>query len=153
MVPLLSGLRVIDLTTVIYGPLIGQILGDFGADIIKVEAPEGDIARETYPRSDAGDAAMYLNNNRNKRGIVLDLNTPGGVAVLRRLLTDADVFIHNMRVAAIDRLGFGFADVAAVQAAFFVPAGSSSSVINLGQGDFVVLNGVTSIAPIDIVLI
>lgn len=114
MVPLLSGLRVIDLTTVIYGPLIGQILGDFGAEVIKVESPEGDIARETHPRSAAGDAAMYLNNNRNKRGIVLDLKTPGGVAVLRRLIAGADVFIHNMRVAAIDRLGFGFADVAAL---------------------------------------
>jgi len=114
MVPLLSGLRVIDLTTVIYGPLIGQILGDFGAEVIKVEAPEGDIARETHPRSAAGDAAMYLNNNRNKRGVVLDLKTPGGAAVLRRLLAGADVFIHNMRVAAIERLGFGFTDVAAL---------------------------------------
>jgi crotonobetainyl-CoA:carnitine CoA-transferase CaiB-like acyl-CoA transferase len=112
MVPLLSGLRVIDLTTVIYGPLIGQILGDLGATVIKVEAPEGDIARATHPRSPDGDAAMYANNNRNKRGIVLDLKQQAGKDVLRRLIAGAEVFIHNMRAVAIDRLGFGFAEVA-----------------------------------------
>lgn len=114
MVPLLSGLRVIDLTTVLYGPLIGQILGDLGAEVIKVESPEGDIARDTHPRSTTGMAALYANNNRNKRGIVLDLKTPGGAAVLRRLLSGADVFVHNMRVAAMERLGFGFPEVAAL---------------------------------------
>jgi crotonobetainyl-CoA:carnitine CoA-transferase CaiB-like acyl-CoA transferase len=108
MVPLLAGLKVVDLTTVIYGPLVGQILGDLGADVVKVEAPEGDIARETHPRSAAGDAAMYVNNNRNKRCIALDLKTEAGRAVLARLIAGADVFLHNMRAAAIERLGFGF---------------------------------------------
>jgi crotonobetainyl-CoA:carnitine CoA-transferase CaiB-like acyl-CoA transferase len=114
VVPLLAGLRVVDLTTVIYGPLIGQVLGDLGAEVIKVEAPEGDIARETHPRAPDGQAAMFANNNRNKRGIVLDLRTEGGRDVLRRLLSRADVFVHNMRAKAIAKLGFGFADVAAL---------------------------------------
>ena len=114
MVPLLSGLRVIDLTSVIYGPLIGQVLGDLGADVIKVESPEGDLARGIQPRGPQGDSAMFVCNNRNKRSIVLDLKTEAGREVFTRLLRWAEVFVHNMRPAAIDRLGFGFAPVAAI---------------------------------------
>ncbi|MBR0672944.1 CaiB/BaiF CoA transferase family protein [Neoroseomonas soli] len=114
MIPLLSGLRVLDLTSVIYGPLIGQVLGDFGADVIKVESPEGDLARGIQPRGPQGDSAMFVCNNRNKRSIVLDLKTAGGREVFTRLLRWAEVFVHNMRPAAIDRLGFGFAPVAAI---------------------------------------
>lgn len=114
MVPLLAGLKVLDLTTVIYGPLIGQVLGDLGADVIKVEGPEGDLARAIQPRGPQGDSAMFVCNNRNKRSIVLDLKTPAGREVFTRLLRWAEVFVHNMRPAAIDRLGFGFAPVAAI---------------------------------------
>lgn len=114
MIPLLPGLRVLDLTTVIYGPLIGQVLGDFGADVIKVEGPEGDLARNIQPRGPQGDSAMFVCNNRNKRSIVLDLKTPAGREVFTRLLRWAEAFVHNMRPAAIDRLGFGFAPVAAI---------------------------------------
>ena len=114
MIPLLSGLRVLDLTTVIYGPLIGQVLGDFGADVIKVEGPEGDLARAIQPRGPQGDSAMFVCNNRNKRSMVLDLKTAAGREVFTRLLRWAEVFVHNMRPAAIERLGFGFAPVAAI---------------------------------------
>ncbi len=114
MVPLLSGLRVLDLTTVIYGPLIGQVLGDLGADVVKVEGPEGDLARAIQPRGPQGDSAMFVCNNRNKRSLVLDLKSEAGRAVFTRLLRWAEVFVHNMRPAAIDRLGFGFAPVAAI---------------------------------------
>lgn len=114
MVPLLPGLRVLDLTSVIYGPLIGQVLGDFGADVIKVESPEGDLARGIHPRGPQGESAMFVNNNRNKRGVVLDLKADAGREVLRRLLRWAEVFVHNMRPAAIERLGFGFDAVAAI---------------------------------------
>jgi len=114
MVPLLSGLKVLDLTTVIYGPLIGQVLGDLGADVIKVEGPEGDLARAIQPRGPQGDSAMFVCNNRNKRSLVLDLKTEAGREAFTRLLRWAEVFVHNMRPAAIDRLGFGFAPVAAI---------------------------------------
>lgn len=114
MLPVLSGLRVLDLTTVIYGPLIGQLLGDLGADVIKVEGPEGDLARNIQPRGPTGDAAMYFCNNRNKRSIVLDLKTPAGRDVFERLIRWSEVFLHNMRPQAIDRLGYGFAKVAAI---------------------------------------
>lgn len=114
MVPLLTGLRVVDLTTVIYGPLIGQTLGDLGAEVVKVESLEGDLARGVHPKSPAGDSAMFVNNNRNKRGLALDLKQSGGKAVLARLLAGANVFVHNMRTEAVARLGFGFNEVAAL---------------------------------------
>ena len=114
MLPVLSGLRVLDLTTVIYGPLIGQLLGDLGADVIKVEGPEGDLARNIQPRGPAGDSAMFVCNNRNKRGMVLDLKAAAGREVFERLIRWSEVFLHNMRPQAIDRLGYGFAKVAAI---------------------------------------
>ncbi|NMJ40670.1 CoA transferase [Roseomonas sp. JC162] len=114
MIPLLPGLRVLDLTSVIYGPLIGQVLGDLGAEVIKVEGPEGDLARGIQPRGPQGDSAMFVCNNRNKRSVVLDLKTPAGCEVFTRLLRWAEVFVHNMRPAAIERLGFGFDKVAAI---------------------------------------
>jgi len=116
MLPVLSGLRVLDLTTVIYGPLIGQVLGDLGADVIKVEGPEGDLARAIQPRGPQGDSAMFVCNNRNKRSIVLDLKTEAGRGVFDRLIGWSEVFLHNMRPQAIDRLGYGFAKVAAINA-------------------------------------
>ncbi|MBW6400250.1 CoA transferase [Roseomonas sp. HJA6] len=114
MLPVLSGLRVLDLTTVIYGPLIGQVLGDLGAEVIKVEGPEGDLARAIQPRGPQGDSAMFVCNNRNKRSIVLDLKTEAGREVFDRLIGWSEVFLHNMRPQAIDRLGYGFAKVAAI---------------------------------------
>ena len=114
MLPVLSGLRVLDLTTVIYGPLIGQLLGDLGAEVIKVEGPEGDLARTIQPRGPTGDSAMFVCNNRNKRGMVLDLKTQAGRDVFDRLIGWSEVFLHNMRPQAIDRLGYGFAKGAAI---------------------------------------
>jgi crotonobetainyl-CoA:carnitine CoA-transferase CaiB-like acyl-CoA transferase len=114
MTPLLRGLRVLDLTSVIYGPLIGQILADLGAEVIKVEPPEGDIARGVHPVGPAGIGAMFANNNRNKRSVVLDLKDDSGREALRRLVARSDAFLHNMRPEAIARLGFAFADCAAL---------------------------------------
>ncbi|MBY0336503.1 MAG: CoA transferase [Acetobacteraceae bacterium] len=114
MTPLLTGLRVLDLTSVIYGPLIGQILGDLGADVVKVEPPEGDIARGVHPVGPAGIGAMYANNNRNKRSVRLDLKTAAGRAALARLVPWCEVLVHNMRPEAIARLGFDFAACSAM---------------------------------------
>jgi len=111
----LSGFRILDLTNVISGPMATQILGDQGADIVKVEAPGGDLTRGGGNRR-GGLSAAFLNNNRNKRSVVLDLKTPGGVALLKRLAATADAFIQNFRPGVVERLGVGEADIRAVRA-------------------------------------
>ncbi|MEO0327889.1 MAG: CoA transferase [Pseudomonadota bacterium] len=97
----LSGIRVLDLTMVISGPSATQILGDQGADIIKVEPPHGDFTRHVAD----GYSASFLNNNRNKRSIVLDLKSDEGLEALKLLAKSSDVFIHNFRPGVVERLG------------------------------------------------
>lgn len=112
----LEGYRIVDLTTMISGPLATMILGDQGADIIKVEVPRrGDHVRAAGNRS-GGLSASFLNNNRNKRSITIDLKTETGVAVLKRLATGADVFIQNFRPGVVERLGIGEGDIRKVAA-------------------------------------
>ena len=109
----LQGMRVVDVTTVMLGPYATQTLGDLGADVIKVEAPPtGDIARNLGPSRRLGMSGSFLNMNRNKRSLALDLKQEAARGVLRRLVATADVFLHNMRPQAIARLGFGYEDVA-----------------------------------------
>jgi crotonobetainyl-CoA:carnitine CoA-transferase CaiB-like acyl-CoA transferase len=108
----LAGLRVIDLSTVLAGPYATMLLADLGADVVKVEPPDGDATRGWGPPwvGDAGNgtrtAAYYLAVNRNKRSIRLDIRRPAGAAILRRLLVDADVLVENLRPGALARLGF-----------------------------------------------
>ena len=109
----LSGIRVIDITINVLGPVATQILGDMGADVIKVEAPDGDPMRRLGPGRHPGMAAFFLNLNRNKRSMVLDLKNPDAHAALLRLVDTADVFVHNMRAPAAARLGL---DAAAILA-------------------------------------
>jgi crotonobetainyl-CoA:carnitine CoA-transferase CaiB-like acyl-CoA transferase len=113
MIPLLKGLRILDLTTVILGPYGTQILGDLGAEVIKVEPPEGDSMRPVAPVAANGVSAIFANFNRNKRSVALDLKTAAGKAALRKLIPTADVFVHNMRQEAMDKLGFTFKAVRA----------------------------------------
>lgn len=101
----LAGLRVIDLASVVMGPYACQILGDLGAEVIKVEPPAGDMTRRTRPQRHDGMGALALNVNRNKRSLALDLKTDGGRAVLDDLLASADVLVTNMRPGALQRLG------------------------------------------------
>ena len=103
----LAGIRVIDLTSVMMGPYATMILGDYGADIIKVESPDGDVMRQAAPMRHAGMGALFLQANRNKRSIVLDLKKPAAREVVLRLAEKADVFVHNIRPAAMGRLGLG----------------------------------------------
>ena len=110
----LAGVRVIDLTINVLGPMATQVLGDAGADVIKIEAPGGDPMRQIGPSRTADMSVYFLNLNRNKRSVVLDLKREAARAVLRRLVAGADVFVHNMRTAAVERLGFGYPEVAAI---------------------------------------
>jgi formyl-CoA transferase len=109
----LAGVRVLDLTAVVLGPIATQILGDYGADVIKVEAPEGDRMRANGVSRHRGMSSIFLAINRNKRSLCIDLKSPDGVAVIKRLLPTADVLVHNMRLAAVERLGLGYEAVAA----------------------------------------
>src|SRR5713101_506843 len=103
----LHGYRVVDLTSNVAGPLGTMILGDQGADIIKVEAPDGGDATRAGGNRRAGFTASFLNNNRNKRSIVLDLKTVAGLRALMRLVAAADVFVQNFRPGVAERLGVG----------------------------------------------
>jgi len=109
----LHGFRIVDLTSNVAGPLGTMILGDQGADVIKVEAPEGDSTRAGANRR-GGFAASFLNNNRNKRSIVLNLKDPRALRVLLRLAATADAFVQNYRPGVADRLGVGEAAIRAV---------------------------------------
>jgi len=129
LVPLLSGVRVLELTSVVMGPFAGQILSDLGADTIKVEPLDGDVGRQAQPGAEAGMGAMYVNNNRNKRVIALDLKSTEGKKVMDRLLAWSEVFLHNMRMDAIDRLGLTFAHAVQVN-----PQLIYCSVLGFGQG-------------------
>ena len=110
----LAGVRVIDLTQVVLGPMGTQILGDAGADVVKVEPPAGDMTRFIGPRRSEGMAAYFANLNRNKRSVVLDLKRPAAHAALMRLVEGADVFVHNMRLSAAARLGLDYESLAKV---------------------------------------
>jgi crotonobetainyl-CoA:carnitine CoA-transferase CaiB-like acyl-CoA transferase len=101
----LDGVRIVDLTSVGMGPMATQLLADMGADVVKIEGAEGDVFRHVTPQRHHGMGHPHLNLNRNKRSVVLDLKTQGGMANLLALIASADVFISNMRAPAMRRLG------------------------------------------------
>jgi len=110
----LDGVRVLDLTSVVLGPVATQILADYGADVIKIEGPGGDLMRANGVSKHAGMSSIYLTLNRNKRAMMLDLKLPQDKEILRQLILDADAIVHNMRLSAIERLGFGYDAVAKI---------------------------------------
>ena len=110
----LDGIRVLDLSSVVLGPMTAQMLGDLGADVIKVEAPEGDITRSIGPRRHEGMGALFMANNRNKRSIALDLKQPKGQARLRAMAARSDVLLHSIRTPAAGRLGLSWAVLSAL---------------------------------------
>jgi crotonobetainyl-CoA:carnitine CoA-transferase CaiB-like acyl-CoA transferase len=109
----LAGIRVLDLTSVVAGPLATQMLGDMGADVIKIEAPEGDPPRHTGPARSPNMAALFMGLNRGKRSLVLDLKIDAAKDALWRLISSADVLVHSMRPQKIEKLGFGHEAVCA----------------------------------------
>jgi crotonobetainyl-CoA:carnitine CoA-transferase CaiB-like acyl-CoA transferase len=104
----LEGVRIIDMTTVLMGPYATQMLGDYGADVIKVETPNGDVTRLIGPTRHPGMGPVFLNTNRSKRSICLDLKKPAGRDALLRLIASADVLIYNVRPQAMERLQLGY---------------------------------------------
>jgi len=109
----LKGVRVLDMTAALSGPVATQILGDMGADVVKVEPPEGDSIRDLGPARHRGMGAMFLHTNRSKRSVVLDLKLDGGRAAFMRLAETADVLVCNTRPRAMQRLGLAYEQVAA----------------------------------------
>ena len=162
----LSGIRVIDLTTVVMGPSATQILGDLGADVIKVESAGGDSMRFVGPNRTEGMGPLYLNANRNKRSVVLDLKDAEDRAALLSLLPDADVFVSNMRPQAMARLGLGYDAIHAVKPdiVYCLAVGYGSDGPNAGQavyddltqaasgiaGLFQAIDGAPRYAPVNI---
>ncbi|MBE10305.1 MAG: CoA transferase [Rhodospirillaceae bacterium] len=110
----LTGFRVLDLSTVLFGPYASQTLGDWGADVIKIERLEGDTWRTAGQFRNRGMSGQFMAVNRNKRSIALDLKHPDGKAVLQRLVRIADVLVSNIRPAGLARLGFSYEDCKAL---------------------------------------
>lgn len=113
---MLEGIRIVDLTSVVFGPYATEIMADLGADVIKVEGLTGDQFRHAgRPAKTPGMGPCTLNLNKGKRSLAVDLKTDEGKAALTRQLAEADVFIHNVRGKAIERLGFGYDAVRAIR--------------------------------------
>jgi crotonobetainyl-CoA:carnitine CoA-transferase CaiB-like acyl-CoA transferase len=124
----LAGVRVIDMTTVIMGPYATQVMADYGADVIKVEPPDGDVMRHGGAMRNPGMGALFMQINRNKRSIVIDVKREEGRAALLKLCGDADVFVSNVRPAAMARSRLGEADIRAVS-----PKIIYASLVGYGQ--------------------
>jgi crotonobetainyl-CoA:carnitine CoA-transferase CaiB-like acyl-CoA transferase len=110
----LEGVKVIDMTTVLMGPYATQMLGDYGADVVKIESLDGDVTRLIGPTRHPGMGPVFLNTNRNKRSIALDLKKAGGREAVLRLIKSADVLIYNVRPQAMTRLQLGYDVVASI---------------------------------------
>ncbi len=110
----LAGMRILDLSTMVAGPMATMMLADQGADVIKVEGPDGDLMR-LLAKGRAGMNPSFLSCNRNKRSVAIDLKSPDGRAILKKLIQTADVFVHNFRSGAPERLGLGEDDVRAIR--------------------------------------
>jgi crotonobetainyl-CoA:carnitine CoA-transferase CaiB-like acyl-CoA transferase len=110
----LTGVRILDLTTVVMGPYATQILADFGADVVKLEPPEGDVMRHNAPMRSRGMGHIFMNANRNKRSVVLDLKQPAGREACLAIAKGADVLVYNIRPQAMARLKLSYEEVRAV---------------------------------------
>jgi formyl-CoA transferase len=111
----LAGIRIIDFTQVMMGPVATQVLADYGADVIKIERPgTGDLSRTSFPNDPAGLLGpVYCSLNRNKRSVVFDMRKPEDKATVMRLLETADVVVNNFRAGVMERMGFGYEELAA----------------------------------------
>lgn len=104
----LHGIKVIEIASMVLGPLATQYLGDMGADVIKIEPPEGDLTRSLGPQRHPGMSAVFINCNRNKRSVVLDLRHAGDQEILRQIVAQCDVVVHSIRTQAAERMGISY---------------------------------------------
>ena len=112
----LAGIKVLDLSRVFAGPLCGMVLGDFGADVVKVEHPgRGDDTRDWGMRIGKTETTYYNSMNRNKRSVTVDLQKPEGLALILELVKQFDVVIHNFKFGGADKLGLGYEQIKAVK--------------------------------------
>ena len=102
----LAAVRVLDLTTMVAGPVATRMLADQGADVIKIESPSGDLMRH-FSNGRNGMSAFFLSCNRNKRSLAVDLKAAEGLAIVQKLIATADVLVHNFRPGAAERIGLG----------------------------------------------
>ena len=119
----LEGVRVLDLTSVVMGPYATQWLGDLGADVVKIEPPEGDVMRLSGPMKSARMGHFFLTTNRNKRSVVIDLKQSAGRELLLDLVKTADVLVYNIRPRAMQRLGLGYEVLSGVNPRLIVVGG------------------------------
>lgn len=110
----LQGIKIIDMTSVLMGPYATQMLGDYGADVVKIESPDGDVTRLIGPMRNPGMGPVFLNTNRSKRSLCMDLKNPAGRDVLLKLIATADVLVYNVRPQAMQRLKLGYETLAAI---------------------------------------
>lgn len=129
MKDILGGVRIVDVTTIVMGPMASQILADLGADVIKVETLDGDLARHSGTPGPEGMGALFANNNRNKKSLALDLREAAGKDVMRRLIGRCDVVLHNMRPEAAARLGLSPEAVRSLN-----PAAIHCAAVGFGSG-------------------
>lgn len=108
----LEGIQVLEIASIIFGPMAGQYLGDMGAEVIKLEPPEGDRTRVMGPKRHAKMGSFFLTSNRSKRSIVVDLKTEEGRQILQTLVARSDVLLHSIRSSAAERLGLGYETLA-----------------------------------------
>ncbi len=111
----LEGMRIIDLTSILFGPIATQFLASMGAEVIKVEAPAGDVMRYVQPMRSPGMGGVFMNSNRAKQSMALDLKTEAGLQALKRLVATGDVFVHSMRGQAAKKLGIDYDSMKAVK--------------------------------------
>ena len=107
----LDGIKVLDLSRVLAGPWCAMVLGDLGADVIKIESPEGDDLRHFGPPFEKGESAYFMVAGRNKRSVIADMKTDEGQALVRRLAVQADILVENFREGTLEKFGLGAADI------------------------------------------
>ena len=110
----LDGVRIVDLTAVVLGPLATRILADLGAEVVKIEPPDGDMARHIEPMRSKAMGALFMHINRGKQSLAVDLKDDRGRRIVERLAATADVFVHSMRQPAVERLGLAYPELKAV---------------------------------------
>jgi crotonobetainyl-CoA:carnitine CoA-transferase CaiB-like acyl-CoA transferase len=151
----LSGIRVLDLSTIILGPMAAQYLGDMGADVIKIENPVGDLTRYVGPARSHGMGAFFMSSNRNKRSVVIDLKREDGRQLLKKLIAKSDVVLHSIRKNSAEKLGLSYETLSAINPRIILAhaKGYSDDGLNAGMAAYDdVMQAVSGLASLQAVV-